>query len=72
VELPKLFFEVIEYGRSIAPQMANKVAEDKYESVKIKKEIVNLVRENKKKNFIPISIFFENAAMDKLKKQKSK
>ncbi len=53
--------------------MANKVeANIEYESVKIKKEIVNLVRENKKKNFVPISIFFENAAVKELKKQKSK
>ena len=54
-------------------QMANKVeANIEYESVKIRKEIVNLVRENKKKNFVPISIFFENAAVKELKKLKSK
>lgn len=50
--------------------MANKVEEDKYESVKIKREVVDLVRKNKEKNYIPISIFFEIAAMKELKKQK--
>jgi len=39
-----------------------------YESVKINKQIVGLVRENKKKTRIPISAFFENAALKELKK----
>jgi len=34
-----------------------------YESVKINKEVVDLVRESKSKTFVPISKFFENAAI---------
>lgn len=41
-----------------------------YESVKINKEIVDMVRDNKKKTYVPISIFFENAAKKELKTQK--
>lgn len=41
-----------------------------FESVKINKGIVALVRENKKKTRIPISAFFEEAATEKLKKEK--
>ena len=44
-----------------------KTQDDKYESVKISREVVNLVRENKKKNRIPISAFFETAALKELK-----
>ena len=36
------------------------------ESVKIKKETVDLVRENKKKSYIPIGEFFHLAALEKL------
>lgn len=45
-----------------------------YESVKIKKEIVEMVRENKKKTRISITGFFETLALKELKlpKQKSK
>ncbi len=41
-----------------------------YESVKINRSVVNLVRENKKKNLVPISAFFEHAAIEKLQKEK--
>jgi len=41
-----------------------------FESVKINKGIVDLVRESKKKTRIPISAFFETAATEKLQKQK--
>ncbi len=48
----------------------NKEKKIEYESVKLNKEVVDLVRDNKKKTFVPISIFFENAAKEKLKKSK--
>jgi hypothetical protein len=41
-----------------------------YESVKINKGIVNLVRESKKKTGVPISVFFEKLATEKLQKEK--
>ena len=41
-----------------------------YESVKINKKVVDLVRGNKAKTYCPISVFFENAALKELKKQK--
>lgn len=44
-----------------------KIDKAKYESVKISKKVVNLVRENKKKNRVPISAFFETAALKELK-----
>lgn len=48
--------------------MGNKKSDKtEYESVKINKEVVTLVRENKKKNRIPISAFFETAALKELK-----
>ena len=45
----------------------------KYESVKIKKEIVDLVRQHKKETYYPIGIFFEKAAekeLNSIKKSK--
>lgn len=36
------------------------------ESVKIKRGVVNKVRDNKKKNDTPIGIFFEKAALKEL------
>jgi len=39
------------------------------ESIKIEKEVVDLVRENKKKNYIPIGEFFKLAALKELKSQ---
>jgi len=42
-----------------------------YESVKIRRDIVDMVRENKKKTRVPISAFFETSALKQLK-QKSK
>jgi hypothetical protein len=44
--------------------------EEVYVSVRIKKSIVEKVRENKEKTFIPIGVFFEMAAEEKLKKSK--
>lgn len=46
-----------------------KIKADRYQSVKIKTEVVNLVREDKEKTRVPISSFFELAAIEKLKKQ---
>ena len=43
-----------------------------FESVKINRKIVDKVRENKKKTRIPISAFFEEAANEKLEKEKKK
>ena len=40
------------------------------ENVKLKTAIVNLVRANKEKTGVPIGIFFEQAAMEKLKRLK--
>lgn len=42
------------------------------ESVKIKREIVNLVRKDKETSGIPIGKFFEIAAVEKLSKSKKK
>ena len=39
------------------------------ESVKIDKAIVEMVREHKKKTYIPIGEFFKLAAIEKLKSQ---
>lgn len=39
------------------------------ESVKIEQEVVDMVRENKKKNYVPIGEFFKLAALEKLKKE---
>lgn len=36
------------------------------ESIKLKKEIVDKVRDNKKKTGTPIGFFFEQAALEKL------
>lgn len=43
-----------------------------YESVKINKDTVQMVRELKAKIKIPISSFFEMAALEKIKKEQSK
>ncbi len=47
-----------------------KIKPVEYESVKIKKDIVDMVREDKKKTRVPISAFFELAATEKLNKPK--
>lgn len=44
--------------------------DEKTESVKLSKSIVNKVRKSKKKTGIPIGKFFEQAAEEKLKKEK--
>lgn len=38
------------------------------ESVKLKTAVVDLVRENKRKTRMPIAAFFEEAAIEKLKR----
>lgn len=45
-------------------------AKTEFESVKIRKEIVDMIREYKKKHLVPISGFFEKAALEKLQKDK--
>ena len=45
---------------------------DQREPVKLSSSVVKKVRENKKKTGVPISIFFEKAAIEKLDKQKAK
>jgi len=42
------------------------------ESVKIEKDIIDKVRENKKKTYIPIGEFFKIAAQEKLQSQSQK
>jgi hypothetical protein len=51
-------------------QKETKSDKPEYESVKIAKSVVDLVRDNKKKTYMPIGIFFEQAAIEKLKKAK--
>jgi len=46
-----------------------KIKTDRYESVKIKKEVVALVRDNKKITGIAIGFFFESLALKELKKK---
>jgi hypothetical protein len=41
-----------------------------YETIKLSKEIIQRVRDNKKKTHVPISIFFQEAAEEKLQKEK--
>ncbi len=43
--------------------------QDNFESVKLRKGIVNKVRKNKTETGIPVATFFEMAAEEKLKKQ---
>jgi len=50
--------------------MAKKKKETKYESVKIKSSIVQEVRVNKEVTGVPVSVFFEQAADEKLSKTK--
>lgn len=52
--------------------MSQKKADKKpiFESVKIDQEVVNMVREHKKKNYTPIGEFFKLAALEKLQKEK--
>lgn len=45
---------------------AAKESKTEYESVKIKKDIVDRVRANKALTGVPVSVFFEMAAEDKL------
>ena len=42
----------------------------KHEPVNLKKEVVEKVRDNKKSTGVPISTFFEQAAEEKLNKEK--
>lgn len=47
-----------------------KKKDSNFESVKIHKDIIALVRKHKKETRVPISAFFENAAIEKLQKEK--
>ena len=47
------------------------MAKGTYESVKIKKPIVDRVRKNKIKTGVPVAIFFEKAAEKELNKKQS-
>jgi hypothetical protein len=44
------------------------VTESNFESVKLRKAIVNKVRRNKNETGVPIATFFEMAAEEKLKR----
>lgn len=58
---------------SILQGMGKKPPKKKeYESVKIEKSVVDLVRSIKAKSYIPIGVFFEIAAIEKAKKMKEK
>lgn len=50
----------------------NNVQEDLREPVKLSCVVVGKVRDNKKKNGVNISAFFEKAAIEKLERQKVK
>jgi hypothetical protein len=50
------------------PQKNNKDYE--WENVKMRKEVLALVRKNKEETFVPIIKFVEIAVLEKLKKQK--
>jgi hypothetical protein len=50
-------------------KVKKKLKADTHESVKIKKEVVNLVREDKKVTHVPVGSFFELAAIEKLNKK---
>jgi hypothetical protein len=41
-----------------------------WESVRLNKEVVDLVRAHKEKTFVPISVFIEQAIKEKLKKSR--
>ncbi len=43
-----------------------------FENVKINKEVVEKVRKDKEKTGVPISVFFEKAAEEKLKSKDKK
>lgn len=53
-------------------KMGNKKLDTDFESVKLKVGVVNKVRKNKTETGVPINVFFEQAAEEKLKKQSSK
>lgn len=54
----------------MAKQINKKVSNETFESVKIKTETVNKVRDNKEITGIPVGVFFAQAAEEKLKKKK--
>lgn len=45
------------------------MAYKKLKSVRLSEEIVNLVKDRKKETYMPISIFFEKAAEEKLERE---
>jgi alpha-D-ribose 1-methylphosphonate 5-triphosphate synthase subunit PhnL len=50
----------------------NKKERKELVSVKIEKTVVDMVREWKRGTFVPIGIFFSEAAKEKLEKEKNK
>jgi len=46
------------------------MAYKKLKSVRLAEEIVNLVKDRKKETYMPIGIFFEIAAKEKLEREK--
>lgn len=63
-----IFGEVVKCSILQSVSLKKKPNTGTTESVKLKTEIVNLVREDKKKTRVPIGAFFELAAMEKLNK----
>lgn len=49
-----------------------KKKESEFENVKHRKEVVNLVRKNKKETGVPVSVFFDKAAIKELDRIKAK
>ena len=50
----------------------NTKKDNDWENVKMRRKLVNRLRENKEKTFVPIIKFVEVAVLEKLEKQKSK
>lgn len=48
-------------------KVKKKTKKEELESVKMRKSIVDLVRDNKEKTRVPIGAFFEQLAIEKLK-----
>jgi hypothetical protein len=53
-----------------AKKTAEQNVERVWESVKLDKNVVDLVRAHKDKTFVPISVFIEQAIREKLKKSR--
>ena len=65
-----IYFGSVGFSSTFATVSDKKKIKDTHESVKIRKEVVSMVREDKKKTNVSISGFFELAALEKLKKPK--